>query len=257
MKCGHMGQALDLNTLSYVMDEAIATSDFTLPIQRLTACHRLKTAIPAGCMARIGAIIGGGSKEQVRCFCLMFSSAVWVLFGCSVAVVLWHLCFPASRHSGVVRGDVACQVDALGIYFEEIGLAFQIMDDVVNLRGIEVCLRRMSSCPAALQTVLSVAACRCLLLPRLPAVASHVPPSMSASVCALQEQGSLLKTRGEDLMMGKVTFPMLKAIGLIPDSEIKDMWAIVRAAPFSASAAPFRVAVLCTCVLYAAAVLVG
>ena len=53
--------------------------------------HRLKTAVPAASLARMGAIVGGGTDAQV---------------------------------------------DAVGRYYEAVGLAFQIMDDVLNLRGL-------------------------------------------------------------------------------------------------------------------------
>ncbi len=91
MKVGHLGQCLDLAGLEDVMDDAIARRDNSIAMARLLACHRLKTAVPAACMARIGAIIGGGSLRQV---------------------------------------------EVLGLYFEGIGLAFQVIDDVINLRGI-------------------------------------------------------------------------------------------------------------------------
>jgi geranylgeranyl pyrophosphate synthase len=52
----------------------------------------LEARLPAGCLARMGAVVGGGSDEQIA---------------------------------------------AVGEFFEAVGLAFQIMDDVLNLRGFK------------------------------------------------------------------------------------------------------------------------
>lgn len=90
LRAAHGGQAFDINGLDYLMPAAIASGDF-LPLKNAIVCtHRLKSAVPAGNLARIGALVGGGTEEQVEC---------------------------------------------LGMYFESIGIAFQIIDDVLNLRG--------------------------------------------------------------------------------------------------------------------------
>ena len=60
--------------------------------QHVRAVHRLKSAVPAGCLARIGAIVGDGSPTQI---------------------------------------------EALGAFVERVGLAFQIVDDVLNLSGFD------------------------------------------------------------------------------------------------------------------------
>merc|ERR1719223_770154 len=73
------------------MEEALSSRDGTVAEQRILAIHRLKTAAPAGTLARIGAVIGHGTDEQVK---------------------------------------------NIGEYFEGVGVAFQIMDDVLNLRGL-------------------------------------------------------------------------------------------------------------------------
>lgn len=91
LRGGHAGQALDIAGLDYLMDDCIERGDSALPEQRILAIHRLKTAVPAGCLARMGSVVGGGTEEQV---------------------------------------------EAVGRYFESIGIAFQIMDDVLNLRGL-------------------------------------------------------------------------------------------------------------------------
>ncbi|HEY4060159.1 MAG TPA: polyprenyl synthetase family protein [Kofleriaceae bacterium] len=92
MRAGHAGQAIDLGGMAPLMPGVVATGQTDALERRILACHRLKTAAPAGCLARMGAVAGGGSKEQQA---------------------------------------------AVGELFESIGLAFQIMDDVLNLRGFK------------------------------------------------------------------------------------------------------------------------
>ncbi|MDX2089097.1 MAG: polyprenyl synthetase family protein [Kofleriaceae bacterium] len=92
MRAGHAGQAIDLAGMAPLMPHAVATGDSAALEARILACHRLKTAAPAGCLARMGAIAGGGSEAQIT---------------------------------------------AVGEFFEAVGLAFQIMDDVLNLRGFK------------------------------------------------------------------------------------------------------------------------
>jgi geranylgeranyl pyrophosphate synthase len=92
MRAGHAGQAIDLGGMAPLMPKVVETGDSRELVARILACHRLKTAAPAGCLARMGAVAGGGSDEQIA---------------------------------------------AVGELFEAIGLAFQIMDDVLNLRGFK------------------------------------------------------------------------------------------------------------------------
>ena len=92
MRAGHAGQAIDLGGMASFMPKAVETGELGGLEARILACHRLKTAAPAGCLARMGAVVGGGSDEQIA---------------------------------------------AVGEFFEAVGLAFQIMDDVLNLRGFK------------------------------------------------------------------------------------------------------------------------
>lgn len=92
MRAGHAGQAIDLGGMNGLMPGVVETAETAELEGRILACHRLKTAAPAGCLARMGAVAGGGSDEQVA---------------------------------------------AVGEFFEAVGLAFQIMDDVLNLRGFK------------------------------------------------------------------------------------------------------------------------
>jgi geranylgeranyl pyrophosphate synthase/predicted secreted hydrolase len=92
LRAGHAGQALDLAGLDEHAWRAARDGDTTDLEQQVLSIHRLKTAVPAAMLARIGAILGGGSKAQV---------------------------------------------EGLGEFFEALGMAFQIVDDVLNLRGFE------------------------------------------------------------------------------------------------------------------------
>jgi len=92
LRAGHAGQALDLGGLDDLMPLVVETGENEVLVERVRACHRLKTGAPAGALARMGGVAGGGTPEQV---------------------------------------------DALGHFFEALGLAFQILDDVLNLRGFK------------------------------------------------------------------------------------------------------------------------
>ncbi len=92
LRAGHAGQALDLDGLSGLMADVAASGDAHLLEKRVLATHRLKTAAPAGTLARMGALVGGGTDGQV---------------------------------------------EAVGCFFEALGLAFQLIDDVLNLRGFK------------------------------------------------------------------------------------------------------------------------
>ncbi|PIE19109.1 MAG: hypothetical protein CSA66_03055 [Proteobacteria bacterium] len=92
LRAGHAGQAADIRGLDEYMPKAVESGQSDEIEGRLLAVHRLKTAAPAGSLARMGAIVGAGTEAQV---------------------------------------------EGLGRYFESVGLAFQIVDDVLNLRGFE------------------------------------------------------------------------------------------------------------------------
>jgi geranylgeranyl pyrophosphate synthase/predicted secreted hydrolase len=92
MRAGHAGQALDLDGPIDMMPAVIASGDAKALESRILATHRLKTAAPAGALARMGALSGGGT---------------------------------------------AAQIEAVGDFFESLGLAFQLIDDVLNLRGFK------------------------------------------------------------------------------------------------------------------------
>jgi geranylgeranyl pyrophosphate synthase len=134
LRAGHAGQALDLDGFDELMARSVDGDTASLLESRVLAVHRLKTGAPAGCLARIGAIAGGGSKEQI---------------------------------------------EGLGLFFEDIGLAFQIVDDVLNLRGFK----------------------------------------------------GDWKSTGEDVMQGKITFPIAKGMVRLPPSGRKWLYETLRGKP--------------------------
>jgi geranylgeranyl pyrophosphate synthase/predicted secreted hydrolase len=92
MRAGHAGQALDLDGLAEATADCVRDGDSNLLERRVLATHRLKAGVPAGCLARMGAVAGGGTETQI---------------------------------------------DAVGLFFETLGIAFQIVDDVLNVRGFK------------------------------------------------------------------------------------------------------------------------
>jgi geranylgeranyl pyrophosphate synthase/predicted secreted hydrolase len=134
LRAAHVGQGLDIYGLDYLMNDSIETGD-SLPLEQAILCiHRLKSGVPAGSLARMGAMIGGGTKEQC---------------------------------------------DVLEKYVQSLGIAFQIIDDVLNLRGFE----------------------------------------------------NDAKQRGEDIMAGKITFPIAKAMNqkcLNDKQQRQHVWNIIK-----------------------------
>jgi geranylgeranyl pyrophosphate synthase len=134
LRAGHAGQAIDLDGFDDLVPLVVESGDSKELEERVLAVHRLKTAAPAGCLARMGAIGGGGTKEQVN---------------------------------------------GLGVFFEELGLAFQIIDDVLNLRGFK----------------------------------------------------GDLKAKAEDVMQGKITLPVAKAMSRLPPAERSALWETLHTKP--------------------------
>lgn len=92
MRAAHAGQALDIAGHHDLLDTVVRSGDSDALERRVRQTHLLKSAVPAANLARIGAVLGGGTPAQER---------------------------------------------SLGAYFEALGVAFQIMDDVLNLDGFE------------------------------------------------------------------------------------------------------------------------
>lgn len=92
LRAGHCGQGFDIYGLDYLMEDSIENGAGQKLLDAITCTHRLKSAVPAGNLARMGGIIANGTNDQI---------------------------------------------EAIGRYYESIGIAFQIIDDVLNLRGFE------------------------------------------------------------------------------------------------------------------------
>jgi geranylgeranyl pyrophosphate synthase len=92
LRAGHAGQAIDLDGLAAFVPDVVESGDSSMLERRVLAIHRFKTAAPASALARMGAVVGGGTEAQIQ---------------------------------------------AVGRYFDALGLAFQIVDDVLNLKGFK------------------------------------------------------------------------------------------------------------------------
>ncbi len=93
MRAAHSGQALDIYGLEYMMADALKDDKVARLLPgRVIAIHRLKSAAPASYLAKIGALLGDGSMDQIN---------------------------------------------ALGNFFEALGISFQIIDDTLNLKGFK------------------------------------------------------------------------------------------------------------------------
>jgi geranylgeranyl pyrophosphate synthase/predicted secreted hydrolase len=92
MREAHAGQAMDLEGVHDLMPAAVSTGDVRRLEERILACYRLKTGVPAACFAAMGAVLGGGNERQIT---------------------------------------------AIVDYMEAAGVAFQIVDDVLNLTGFD------------------------------------------------------------------------------------------------------------------------
>ncbi len=84
-----------------------------------------------------------------------------------------------ARAGGLLGGGSDAEVETLGAFFEAVGLAFQIVDDVLNLRGFE----------------------------------------------------RNLKERGEDIAQGKLTLPVVKALGSLPPDRRSWLWRTLATCP--------------------------
>lgn len=92
LRAAHAGQAIDIDGFNQIMPEIVQQGNGDQLEKRILATHRLKSAVSASAIARLGSFLGKGTEVQIA---------------------------------------------GLGSYFEALGLAFQIIDDVLNLQGYE------------------------------------------------------------------------------------------------------------------------
>ena len=66
MRAAHAGQAFDIDGFGRLMPGVVESGDGALLERRVLAIHRLKSAAPAGALARMAALIGGGTRRAGR-----------------------------------------------------------------------------------------------------------------------------------------------------------------------------------------------
>jgi geranylgeranyl pyrophosphate synthase/predicted secreted hydrolase len=181
VRAAHAGQALDIDSLTALMPEVVESGKGELLERRVLGTHRLKSAAAPGALARMSALIGGGTREQS---------------------------------------------EGLGNLFEALGLAFQIVDDVLNLRGFEenrkshaedITAGKVTAPVAKAMTRLSLADRR-----RLWLIIASKPTDRDAvheAVRLIDDCGALTACEAEARAMVEAAW---KAIDpLIPDSQYK------------------------------------
>ena len=151
MRAAHAGQALDIagQQRSDLEDVLAGRVDPSILEKRVLSVHRLKTAVIAGNIAKISALIANATPAQAR---------------------------------------------ALSTHCERVGIAFQIIDDVYDIRGW-----------------------------------SHVGNLVGDS--HLTDKKEVLKRRGDDIRSGKISIPIAKAASMMPLEEVKWMWDTVLSKP--------------------------
>jgi len=97
LRAGHAGQALDIHGLRDKVPDCLTSNNFHGLWEAMLNIHRLKSGIPAGFAAELGALLGGGSESEIK---------------------------------------------VLSSFFCDIGVAFQIIDDVINLHGFQNSLKQ-------------------------------------------------------------------------------------------------------------------
>ena len=67
------------------------------------------------------------------------------------------------------------------------------------------------------------------------------------STKADKNAGETLKTLGEDITAGKVTIPVVKAIGLLPTAEMRALWDVIKTKPKDRATVDRCIAILEAC----------
>lgn len=170
--------AINCGTAAYFMGQKLLASDEVSHADRLRLYDLYFEALRAG---------HAGQALDIEGFDDVVDAAVDAGDGLSLEhrILAIHRLKTAAPAAGLARmgavagGGTDAQIEAVGDFFEGLGLAFQIIDDVLNLRGF----------------------------------------------------GKGLKSTGEDIMHGKVTLPVAKAIGALPPDERALLWSELRSKP--------------------------
>jgi hypothetical protein len=131
------------------MEDVVSSGDSALLEKRIIAIHRLKTAVPAGTLARMGCVVGGGSAVQIEAVGMFFEaigvrvSSVPVLLGsiyektkkgamCGVLFSRlrpWVYALYCQLCEEVWCFVIACGERGFLVQIEEVGLFFEAIGD--------------------------------------------------------------------------------------------------------------------------------
>ena len=128
--------AINAGTAAYFLGERLLKRSLVTPTQRLQLYDLYFEAMRSGHAGQ--AIDLAGLQRYVPI--ALETGDVELLERRVLAVHRLKTAAPASalaRMGAVAGGGTQAQIAALGDYFESVGLAFQIIDDVLNLRGFE------------------------------------------------------------------------------------------------------------------------
>ncbi len=181
LRSAHAGQAIDIDGFSQLMPEIVKQGNGDLLEKRILAVHRLKSAVPASSLARLGGILG--------------------------------------------KGTIA-QIEGLENYFEALGLAFQIVDDVLNLRGFEKDLKSRGEDISAGKITLPIAKAMSRLtleerqqLWDVLSSKSTEPSAIAAAIEQLERCGAIQACHQQATELVESAWEKLDT--LVPDSDIK------------------------------------
>jgi geranylgeranyl pyrophosphate synthase/predicted secreted hydrolase len=181
MRAAHCGQALDLLGCQHRLAEVVESGRGEDLERHVRAVYRLKSAAPASALGRVGAIVGGGTLEQV---------------------------------------------DGLGKYLDRLGVGFQIVDDVLNLRGFENDLKSVGEDISEAKVTMPVAKAmsrlslngRRELWQRLTARSTD-PDSIGSAIRLIGDCGAL--TASEEEAQDLVETGWAELEPLLPDTHVK------------------------------------
>lgn len=181
LRAAHAGQAIDLDGFADLMPEIVQSGNGHLLESQILCVYRLKSAVPASALAQAGALLGGGTKEQI---------------------------------------------EGLGAFFEALGISFQIMDDVLNLRGFKDSLKLRGEDIAGGKVTLPVAKAMSLLSMKKRArlwkridSKSSESEQISETILIIEKSGAIEDCIQQAEQLIKVAWKKLDR--LVPDSQAK------------------------------------